>query len=95
MAHTKNYLAQIDSAFSMLNDLGIRNVKIGHVGSKLDRSEFHYGQFGVQYYRHVLNKALQYELGVNFHEPIKDTGERRTLPNMLTRDGARGMEYNG
>ena len=94
MAHTKNYLAQIDSAFSMLNDLGIRNVKIGHVGSKLDRSEFHYGQFGVQYYRHVLNKALQYELGVNFHEPIKDTGERRTFPNMLTREGARGMEYN-
>jgi alpha-glucosidase len=31
---------------------------------------------------------------VNVHEPIKDTGERRTWPNMLTREGARGMEYN-
>jgi len=28
------------------------------------------------------------------HEPIKDTGERRTYPNMMTREGARGMEYN-
>ncbi len=94
MANTKNYLAQIDSAFSLLNKLGIKNVKIGHVGSKLDKSEFHYSQYGVNYYRKVLQKALQYKIGVNFHEPIKDTGERRTYPNMLTREGARGMEYN-
>ena len=28
------------------------------------------------------------------HEPIKDTGERRTWPNMMAREGARGQEYN-
>ena len=94
MANTKNYLNQIDSAFSMLSELGVKNVKIGHVGSKLDKSEFHYGQYGVNYFRSVLEKALKYKLGVNFHEPIKDTGERRTFPNMLTREGARGNEYN-
>ncbi|MBA65814.1 MAG: hypothetical protein CMG55_08440 [Candidatus Marinimicrobia bacterium] len=94
MANTKNYLSQIDSAFSLLNELGIKNVKIGHVGSKLDKTEFHYSQYGVNYYRKVLQKALEYKIGVNFHEPIKDTGERRTFPNMLTREGARGMEYN-
>ena len=94
MASTKNYLAQIDSAFSLLNELGIKNVKIGHVGSKLDKSEFHYGQYGVQYFRDVLQKAFEYKLGINFHEPIKDTGERRTYPNMLTREGSRGMEFN-
>ena len=27
------------------------------------------------------------------HEPIKATGIRRTLPNMMTREGVRGMEY--
>ena len=37
MANTKNYLSQIDSAFSLLNKLGIKNVKIGHVGSMLDK----------------------------------------------------------
>jgi alpha-glucosidase len=31
---------------------------------------------------------------VDVHEPIKDTGERRTWPNMMSREGARGQEYN-
>lgn len=93
-AGTKNYLAQIDSAFNQLNKLGMRNVKIGQVGSLLDHSEYHYGQYGVEYYRKVLQKAVEYKIGVNFHEPVKDTGERRKYPNMLTREGARGMEYN-
>ncbi|MAJ44196.1 MAG: alpha-glucosidase [Candidatus Marinimicrobia bacterium] len=91
---TKNYLNQIDSAFSFLNKLGVANVKIGHVGAKLDKKYYHYSQYGVSYFRKVLQKALEYKIGVNFHEPIKDTGERRTYPNMLTREGARGMEYN-
>src|ERR671920_2425081 len=30
----------------------------------------------------------------NAHEPIHDTGERRTFPNMMSREGARGQEYN-
>jgi alpha-glucosidase len=56
--------------------------------------EWHHGQFGVDYYRYVLKKAADYQLTVNFHEPIKATGERRTYPNMLMREGARGQEYN-
>jgi len=60
----------------------------------LDKKHYHYSQYGVSYFRKVLQKALDYKIGVNFHEPIKDTGERRTYPNMLTREGARGMEYN-
>jgi alpha-glucosidase len=94
MAATHNYLAQIDSSFRLMNELGIRNVKIGQVGHLLDRKEFHYSQYGVDYYRKVLEKAAEHRISVNFHEPIKDTGERRTYPNMLTREGARGMEYN-
>jgi alpha-glucosidase len=31
---------------------------------------------------------------MNVHEPIHDTGERRTYPNMMSREGARGQEYN-
>lgn len=31
---------------------------------------------------------------LDVHEPIHDTGERRTWPNMMTREGARGQEYN-
>ena len=93
-ASTRNYLIQVDTAFAQLKSLGIQKAKIGHVGAMLDKSEYHYGQHGVNYYRDVLKKAAEYQVAVNFHEPIKDTGERRTYPNMLTREGARGMEYN-
>lgn len=31
---------------------------------------------------------------LDVHEPIKETGIRRTWPNMMTREGARGMEWN-
>ena len=89
-----NYLQQIDSAFALYNEMGISEVKIGHVGSMLNMKEWHHGQFGVNYFRYVLEKAAEYKLTVLFHEPIKDTGERRTYPNMLAREGARGIEYN-
>lgn len=94
MANTKNYLSQIDSAYTLYKSLGIRSNKIGQVGTRLDQKEWHYGQYAVNYYRKVLKKAAEYNLAVNFHEPIKATGERRTYPNMFSREGGRGMEYN-
>lgn len=89
-----NYLDQIDAGFALYREMGIHDIKIGQVGSLLNMEEWHHGQFGVNYYRYVLKKAAEYKLAVNFHEPIKDTGERRTYPNMMTREGARGMEYD-
>ena len=89
-----NYLKQIDAGMSLYQSAGIHDIKIGQVGSLLNMQEWHYGQFAVNYYREVLKKAAQYQLAVNFHEPIKDTGERRTYPNMMSREGARGQEYN-
>lgn len=89
-----NYLEQIDDGFALYRENGINDIKIGQVGSMLNMKEWHHGQFGVNYYRYVLEKAAKYQLAVNFHEPIKDTGERRTWPNMLSREGARGMEYD-
>lgn len=89
-----NYLKQIDSAFALYKKRGVGTVKIGHVGSKLNMKEWHQGQFGVNYFRYVLKKAAEYNLQIYFHEPIKATGERRTYPNMMAREGARGQEYN-
>ena len=31
---------------------------------------------------------------LDVHEPVKETGIRRTWPNMMTREGAKGMEWN-
>ena len=93
-ANTNRFLDQIDSAFSLFQTLGYRTVKIGHVGPKFFNGEYHHGQYGVNYYRNVIKKAAEYQLMVNFHEPIKPTGESRTYPNMMTSEGARGQEYN-
>ena len=93
-SNIENYLRQIDDGMALYNNVGIHDIKIGQVGSRLNMKEWHHGQFGVNYYRFVLDKALEYKLAINFHEPIKDTGERRTYPNMMSREGARGQEYN-
>ena len=89
-----SYRKQIDAGMGLYQSVGIHDIKIGQVGSRLNMKEWHHGQFGVAYYREVLKKAADYKLAVNFHEPIKDTGERRTYPNMMSREGARGQEYN-
>jgi alpha-glucosidase len=48
----------------------------------------------VRHHRRVIETAARYGLMLDVHEPIKDTGERRTWPNILSREGSRGMEYN-
>jgi len=48
----------------------------------------------VRHHRHVLEMAAKYGIMMDVHEPIHDTGERRTYPNMMSREGARGQEYN-
>ena len=48
----------------------------------------------VNHYRDIVKKAAEYKIMLDVHEPIKATGIRRTYPNMMTREGARGQEYN-
>lgn len=93
-SNIESYLKQIDDGMGLYQSLGVNAIKIGQVGSRLNMKEWHHGQFGVNYYREVLDKAAENKLAVNFHEPIKDTGERRTYPHMMAREGARGQEYN-
>ena len=42
----------------------------------------------------MVQKAAEYKLQIVNHEPIKFTGEQRTYPNLMAREGARGQEYN-
>jgi alpha-glucosidase len=56
--------------------------------------EWHDGQRQVQHHLKVVETAAKYHVAVNPHEPVKDTGLRRTYPNWVSREGARGMEYN-
>ena len=102
----ENYESQLDSAFAYCQKNGIRVVKTGYVndGSQnIKRTgedgkiykEWHHGQYMVEHFRKVLETAAKYEVSIVVHEPIKDTGLRRTYPNMVSREGARGQEFNG
>ncbi len=90
----QNYERQIDSAFSLYHSLGLDAIKSGYVTDLTSEGHSHWSQFMVNHYRHVIEKALQYHIMLDVHEPIHDTGERRTYPNMMSREGARGQEYN-
>lgn len=90
----ENYERQLDSAFALYQRLGIRSIKTGYVNDTTLGGHSHTGQYMVRHYRRVVETAARYGIMVDVHEPIKDTGERRTWPNMMSREGARGQEYN-
>jgi alpha-glucosidase len=51
-------------------------------------------KFMANEYLYNIKQAAKYQISINTHEPIKDTGLRRTYPNWIAREGARGQEYN-
>jgi alpha-glucosidase len=94
----------MDAAFAMNERLGIDVVKTGYVcdAGQIERRgddgtivrEWHDGQFTVDHHIRLLKEAARRKISINSHEPVKDTGLRRTYPNWLSREGARGQEYN-
>ena len=90
----ENYERQLDSAFALYRSLGLDAIKTGYVTDLTSEGHSHYSQFMVHHYRKVIETAAKYGIMVDVHEPIHDTGERRTYPNMMSREGARGQEYN-
>ena len=85
--------AVLDSAFAYYASLGVHTVKTGYAGG-FKGGYFHHSQYGVRHYQRVVETAAKYGIMIDAHEPIKETGIRRTWPNMMTREGARGMEWN-
>jgi hypothetical protein len=93
-AAIRTYEKQMDTAFALCKSLGIHAVKTGYVGQIIPDGEYHHGQWMVNHYRKVMEKAAEYEVMVNVHEPIKPTGLRRTYPNLMSAEGLRGQEFN-
>jgi alpha-glucosidase len=56
--------------------------------------EWHHGQHMVNHHQDVVELAAEHKIMLNVHEGLKDTGLRRTWPNLMTREVARGQEYN-
>ena len=88
-----DYERQLERAVKWYADLGIHNLKTGYAGG-ISGGNNHHGQYMVRHYQHVVETAAKYRMTVNAHEPIKDCGIRRTWPNMMSREGARGKEWD-
>ena len=103
-ANIANYEAQLGPALDLYARLGVDSVKTGYVadagGVKALGAdgkihfEWHDGQVMSRHHLKVVTEAAKRHIAIDSHEPIKDTGLRRTYPNWVAREGARGMEYN-
>jgi alpha-glucosidase len=99
-----NYEPQMRDAFDLYEQVGVRQVKTGYVADAgdirriaengVEVHEWHDGQYTVDHHERLLVEAAKRRISINTHEPVKDTGLRRTYPNWLSREGARGQEYN-
>ncbi len=95
-----NYERQLEDAMTFYQNLGVHVVKTGYVknsGEIVDAEggkQWFAGQYMVRHNLHVAEVAAKHRIAIDAHEPVKDTGLRRTWPNMISREGARGQEYN-
>jgi len=89
-----NYERQLDTAYRFMNRFGYHSVKTGYVGKIIPRGEHHDGQWMVNHYERVAQKALDHHIAVDMHEPVRPTGLQRTYPNWMANEAARGNEFN-
>lgn len=93
-ASATNYERRLDAAFRFMKANGYDTVKTGYVGKIIPRGEFHDGQWMVNHYNHVAQRAADYKIMIDPHEPVRPTGLSRTYPNWLASEAARGNEFN-
>ncbi|WP_300973843.1 glycoside hydrolase family 97 protein [Sphingomonas sp. LHG3406-1] len=103
-ANIAHYERQLGPALDLARAVDMEAIKTGYVSDAggvqaLDANgrkifEWHEGQVMSRHHLKVVEEAAKRRIAINAHEPIKDTGLRRTYPNWVSREGQRGMEYN-
>ena len=77
---------QLLEALDVFEKWGVRGIKVDF----MDRDD----QKVVNFYKKVAAEAAKRKLVVDFHGAFKPTGLRRQYPNILTREGVLGLEYD-
>ncbi|HMN46607.1 MAG TPA: glycoside hydrolase family 97 protein [Povalibacter sp.] len=100
----QNYESQMEAGFRQYAKYGVHSIKTGYVkpNGTIQRitpdgaahNEWFAGQYLVRHHQLVAETAARYRIAIDAHEPVKDTGLRRTWPNLMSREGARGQEFN-
>ncbi len=77
---------QLDDAMKMFNRLGVKCIMTDF----MDRDD----QKMLGFYERIARSAAQHKIMVMFHGAFKNAGFERTYPNVITREGVLGSEYN-
>lgn len=77
---------QFEEAMDAFAQWGAKGIKVDF----MNRDD----QWMVNYYEKVAIAAAERKLLVDFHGAYKPSGLRRTYPNVITREGVLGLEYN-
>jgi alpha-glucosidase len=77
---------QMEEAFTLYEKWGVAGIKIDF----MDRND----QVMVDFYHRVAKTAAKHHLVVDFHGAYVPDGFSRTYPNLITREGVLGNEYN-
>jgi len=72
--------------FQRCSKAGVAGIKIDYMNSESKKL--------IDFYTDVLKDAIGYKLMINFHGANKPTGECRTYPHEVSREGIKGLEYN-
>ncbi|MCJ8191598.1 glycoside hydrolase family 97 protein [Sphingomicrobium aestuariivivum] len=99
-----NYESQLEAGLDLMKARGVSAIKSGYVTDACNLRYVHpdgresrectESQVMQRHHLKVVIEAAKRQIVMNPHEPVKDTGLRRTYPNWVTREGARGMEFN-
>ncbi len=77
---------QLEEALDQFVRWGVQGIKVDF----MQRDD----QWMVNYYWRVAHEAAKRHLLVDFHGAYKPAGLRRAYPNVLTREGVKGLEHN-
>jgi len=99
-----NYESQLEAGLDLMAERGVKSIKTGYVTDACNLRYVHpdgretrectESQVMQRHHLRVITEAAKRGIAINAHEPVKDTGLRRTYPNFVSREGARGMEFN-
>ncbi len=76
---------KLDQSLARYEQWGVKGIKVDF----MQRDD----QKVVDYYWRVAEKAAQHKLLVDYHGAYKPSGLRRTWPNVITREGVKGLEH--
>ncbi|MCF8241554.1 MAG: glycoside hydrolase family 97 protein [Melioribacteraceae bacterium] len=82
----KTLYDQMEEALDQFEKWGVAGIKVDF----MQRDD----QWMVEYYELIAREAAKRKLIVDFHGAYKPSGLRRAYPNVLTREGVRGLEWS-